>query len=70
MASAAASPPPSNRSEIGQQERRSADEQSTAKADEAYGPLDIDRHVKDDGRALILYTRRELGDRCREPLDK
>lgn len=23
---------------------------------EAYGPLDIERHRKDDGRALILYS--------------
>jgi hypothetical protein len=23
---------------------------------ERYGPVMIDRHVKDDGRALILYT--------------
>jgi hypothetical protein len=27
--------------------------------DEAYGPLDIERHVKDDGRLLIIYARRE-----------
>ena len=24
-----------------------------------YGPLDIKRYLKDDGRALILYMRRE-----------
>jgi hypothetical protein len=24
-----------------------------------YGPLRIERHVKDDGRALILYTREQ-----------
>jgi hypothetical protein len=23
----------------------------------SYGPLTVERHVKDDGRALILYTR-------------
>jgi hypothetical protein len=26
---------------------------------ETYGPLDITRHIKDDGRALILYTLRK-----------
>jgi hypothetical protein len=29
---------------------------------EVYGPLDIERNVKDDGRTLILYSRREPGD--------
>ncbi len=29
------------------------------KAPEVYGPLGIERHVKNDGRALILYARRE-----------
>jgi hypothetical protein len=28
---------------------------------EAYGPLDITRHLKDDGRALILYSSRKRG---------
>jgi hypothetical protein len=27
--------------------------------DERLGPLEIKRHVKDDGRALILYTHAE-----------
>jgi hypothetical protein len=27
--------------------------------DNVYGPLDIERHLKHDGRVLILYTRRE-----------
>jgi hypothetical protein len=31
----------------------------TGAAHESYGPLDVERHVKDDGRALILYTREE-----------
>lgn len=29
---------------------------------ELYGPLDIERHVKDDGRTLIRYARRECED--------
>jgi hypothetical protein len=29
---------------------------------EVYGPLDVERHVKDDGRALILYAHRERRD--------
>jgi hypothetical protein len=28
---------------------------------DAFGPLDIKRYVKDDGRSLILYTLRERG---------
>jgi hypothetical protein len=28
----------------------------------ACGPLDVKRYLKDDGRALILYARREHGD--------
>jgi hypothetical protein len=28
----------------------------------AFGPLDIKRHLKDDGRTLILYTLRERRD--------
>jgi hypothetical protein len=30
---------------------------------EVYGPLSIERHLKQDGRSLILYTRRESQDR-------
>jgi len=30
-----------------------------AAASESYGPLAVERHRKDDGRALILYRRRE-----------
>ena len=29
------------------------------KQDGVYGPLGVERLVKEDGRALILYTRRE-----------
>jgi hypothetical protein len=31
-------------------------------AQERFGPLSLLRTVKDDGRALILYERREPGD--------
>ncbi len=31
---------------------------STERA-ESYGPVTLTRHVKDDGRALILYTREQ-----------
>jgi hypothetical protein len=33
--------------------------QGTEGKRETCGPLDITRHVKDDGRALILYTLRK-----------
>ena len=39
-------PPPEQRSETGAQ----------TDAPERIGPIAIARHVKDDGRALILYT--------------
>lgn len=42
------------RGEPGRHER--ADE------DERYGPLDIERLLKEDGRALIFYARRERQD--------
>jgi hypothetical protein len=29
---------------------------------EPYGPLCIERHIKEDGRALILYARRKPED--------
>jgi hypothetical protein len=32
-----------------------------AHARETYGPLEVERRVKDDGRALIIYTHRERG---------
>jgi hypothetical protein len=28
-------------------------------AKERFGPLDVERHVKDDGRALILFAHAE-----------
>jgi hypothetical protein len=40
-------PPPEQESETGPQ----------TDAPERCGPIAIARHVKDDGRALILYTR-------------
>jgi hypothetical protein len=32
---------------------------SEEQAQERFGPLAVERHVKDDGRALILYTHAE-----------
>jgi hypothetical protein len=29
------------------------------RAQERFGPLAVERHIKDDGRALILYTHVE-----------
>jgi hypothetical protein len=43
-------PPPSRPDPTADQHRRSS------RAGERIGPLAIDRHVKDDGRALILYS--------------
>ena len=31
------------------------------KRSESFGPIALTRHVKDDGRALILYTHRHDG---------
>jgi hypothetical protein len=47
-----------------QQPGRSASDAGDEQAREAipterYGPLEVARHVKDDGRALLLYTRIE-----------
>jgi len=52
--------PPSAATPPGQEppERATADE---AGEHERYGPLDVARHAKDDGRELILYTRRRDG---------
>jgi hypothetical protein len=30
-------------------------------AQQRFGPLAVERHIKDDGRALILYTHAERG---------
>jgi hypothetical protein len=57
-APASASPPPADRPRIdaGAQPSRGegADE---ACAPETYGPLRVEREVKEDGRTLILYAR-------------
>ncbi|HXC23413.1 MAG TPA: hypothetical protein VNU28_02405 [Solirubrobacteraceae bacterium] len=59
MAPASASPqPPSDRSDIAQSAEHSQHRQAGTQH-EVYGLLDIERHVKDDGRGLILYARRE-----------
>ncbi len=50
-----AEPPPAGRSEIGWREEEGGHEQRG----ERVGSVAIARHVKDDGRALILYTHRE-----------
>ncbi|MGA2319661.1 MAG: hypothetical protein ABSG95_02805 [Solirubrobacteraceae bacterium] len=55
MAGKPAEPPPPGRSEI--DPRGEGDEH--ARRGEHAGPLKVVRHVKDDGRALILYTRAE-----------
>jgi hypothetical protein len=60
MAGNPAEPPPSDR-------RSGVDGQADARArggergpqEEHSGPVAVARHVKDDGRALILYTRDE-----------
>jgi hypothetical protein len=51
MAPASISPPPSDRSEGKAQDER-----------ETYGALGVERHAKDDGRSLILYTQRTSAD--------
>jgi|GEM_PF-1571831 hypothetical protein len=72
MAGDPAEPPPSGqRREIeqlpGQRDHEGRREPQDGRAgrakrvgpDERVGPVAIARHVKDDGRALILYTREE-----------
>jgi hypothetical protein len=51
MALTPADPPPSKR-----RDRQGVGEEKSA--GEMYGVLAIERHAKDDGRSLILYTRR------------
>ena len=46
-------PPPSGRSAIDRREERGEQEERG----ERFGAIAIARDVKDDGRALILYTR-------------
>jgi hypothetical protein len=64
MAPASVSPPPGERSagERSEAGGRRPGERTAREERETCGPLDIERHVKDDGRALILYTRRERED--------
>lgn len=69
MAPASASPqPPSNRpervghagQESGTAHRGKSDQEGHAGGRcEAYGPLSVERQIKRDGRALILYARLE-----------
>ena len=59
IATSPSRPPPASR----------ASETALAEPTERFGPLVVSRHVKDDGRALILYTLRErpeLGERADE----
>lgn len=73
MAPASASPqPPSNRpDEVGYgcpepeaTRRGEQDRDGQAQGRYAdYGPLSVERHLKQDGRALILYARLESQDR-------
>jgi hypothetical protein len=49
------------RSQAARRGDRDPDENAEARY-EPYGPLDIERHAKEDGRALILYARRERRD--------
>jgi len=53
MAGNPAETPPSGRSESDSSEEHEARMQPG----EHYGPLAVARHPKEDGRALILYTR-------------
>jgi hypothetical protein len=51
------SQPPFEQSDVAQREEQ-AEQGQRGEAAGAYGPLGIQRYVKDDGRALILYARR------------
>jgi hypothetical protein len=58
MAGNPAEPPPSDRpSELDGLAEAHARGGERGPQDERVGPVAIARHVKDDGRALILYTR-------------
>jgi hypothetical protein len=61
MAGNPAEPPPSERrSRVdGQADDERARGGGREPPDERSGPVAVARHVKDDGRALILYTRNE-----------
>jgi len=55
MAREPAAPPPSDQPERGAR----PDSGGGSQAVERYGPLGVARHLKDDGRALLLFTRAE-----------
>ena len=55
MAGKPTEPPPAERSGVG----RRADGRERERRGERTGPVAITRLVKDDGRALILYTAQE-----------
>jgi hypothetical protein len=59
MARDPAVPPPSDRSQSGASPQPDA---PSAPAED-YGIVSIARHVKDDGRSLLLYTRGERAPR-------
>jgi hypothetical protein len=59
--SSAGSQPPFVRSDVAERKKQSQQAQG-GEAPEAYGPLGIERHIKDHGRMLILYARRERED--------
>lgn len=64
MASEPPPPAPSDLPDAEPDERRVDGAQSVRGGErrvdgERFGPVDIARHRKDDGRALILYTHRE-----------
>jgi hypothetical protein len=54
MAGTPTSPPPSERSGV---EPIGDENSELAGHGERYGPVVVSRYLKDDGRALLLYTR-------------
>jgi hypothetical protein len=61
MASSSANPAPPERSDVEQRRQREVGEPRGEKAEyrESFGPVTLTRHVKGDGRMLILYSRAE-----------
>ena len=61
MASSSANPVPPERSDVEVRGPGEVREPRGEKAErrERFGPVTLTRHVKGDGRALILYTREE-----------
>jgi len=55
MAWETAEPPASERSDLPTSDR--SERPSEGATEEQFGPIALARHVKDDGRALILYRR-------------